>query len=357
MKKPGLPEAFLERLAQIVGQSNFSTIEKTFAERPTTFRLNSLKYNDLQNSRRPAAGLPIGMGRQDRGDREILQPLQEQGFKFDKVDWYNDAFILRNKSKRELTETEVYKNGEIYIQSLASMVPPLILAPQTGEKVLDLTAAPGSKTSQIAALMNREGELVANDNSKIRFFKLKHNMELLGVANAVETRFIAPEFSVPDPSDKWKFNLRMEHGSKLAGDYPNYFDKILLDAPCSAEARFVLGDPKTSGFWSEHKIKEMAYKQRQLLFSALVALKPGGIMVYSTCTFSPEENELQITRLLERFPNSVKLLPVKLVGVKSLPAVREWKGKAVSLGIQKNCLRILPTAEIEGFFIAKLQKI
>lgn len=155
----GIPEKFLERLAQIVGPSFLAQIKQTFVERPTSFRVNTLK------------------GKKD----EVIEVLNQNGFKFERVLWYKDAFILLNKSKRELTDLDIYQEGKIYIQSLASMIPPLVLDPQPGEKVLDLTAAPGSKTSQIAALMEGKGELVANDNNKIRFFKLKHNMEILGV--------------------------------------------------------------------------------------------------------------------------------------------------------------------------------
>jgi len=208
-----------------------------------------------------------------------------------------------------------------------------VLDPQAGEKVLDLTAAPGSKTSEIAALMHQDGELIANDNNKIRFFKLKHNMDILGV-NA---------------------KLRMEHGGSLCHEYPEYFDKILLDAPCSAEARFIADDPKTHGYWKEQKIKEMAYKQWGLLLAAWSALKPGGILVYSTCTFAPEENELQITKFLERVGNG-ELLNIDLSEIKRLPCVKLWKEKKVNPEVVKKAMRILPIKEIEGFFVAKLRK-
>lgn len=310
-----LPEKFLERLTAIVGPSLFREIEKTFVERPTSFRVNTIR------------------GKKE----EIRRVLDDAGFKVKAAPWYADAFVLQNKSKRELMELSMYKNGEIYIQSLASMAPPIVLDPKPGEKVLDLTAAPGSKTSQIAAMMKKQGELMANDNTKPRFFKLKHTMELLGGA--------AGEF----------LKLRMEDGSRLCGEYQNYFDKILLDAPCSAEARFVAGDSKTYGYWSERKIKEMAYKQRKLLFSAWHALKPGGVLVYSTCTFAPEENETQIARIIERFKDAVDMVSIDLSGLKTLQPVKEWKGKAFHPDTQK-AIRIFPTEEIEGFFVAKLRK-
>ncbi len=318
MKTKALPEQFLKRLTDIVGQSLSSQLEKTFAERPTTFRVNTIKSSK----------------------REIMNALDDAGVKVKNVQWYGDAFILQNKSKRELMELPIYTEGKIYIQSLASMCPPVVLRPEAGDKVLDLTAAPGSKTSQIAAFMNREGELLANDNNKVRFFKLMHNMELLGV---------------PVEKTDWKFTLRMEDGSHLCGEYQNYFDKILVDAPCSAEARFVDGDPKTYGYWNEKKIKEMAMKQRKLLFSAWYALKPGGTLVYSTCTFAPEENELQISKLLERFQAEIEMLDVKIDGLKILSPLKKWKEKEFHPGVQK-AIRILPTSEIEGFFVAKLRK-
>lgn len=328
----GLPDGFAERLDSMVGPSLAAQARATFVTRPTTLRLNRLKV--------PVAVDEYGKKQPD----QLVQYLQQDGFKLERVPWYVDAYVLRSRTKRELTETPTYLDGNIYIQSLASMAPPLVLEPQPGERVLDLTAAPGSKTSQIAAMMGRRGELVANDNNKVRFFKLKHNMELLGVGNGV-----------PKPEDgDWKFTLRLEHGADLCREYPNYFDKILLDAPCSAEARFVEGDPKTFGYWSERKIKEMAFKQRSLLFAAWGALKPGGVLVYSTCTFAPEENEVQIARLLERF-SDVLVEPITVPMPQPLPALKNWKDKEFPAAL-KNTLRINPTRDIEGFYIAKLRK-
>lgn len=298
------------------GPSLYKEIGKTFVMRPTTFRVNTIKAQKA----------------------EVNNVLKQSGFKTTEVSWYRDAFILQNKSKRELMELEIYKEGNIYIQSLASMVPPLVLDPQPGERVLDLTAAPGSKTSQMAAMMRLKGELIANDNNKVRFFKLQHNMEHLGVRQ--EDGFLS---------------LRMEHGEALVRAYPEYFDKILLDAPCSAEARFVAGVPKTYGYWSERKIKEMAYKQRKLLLAAWSALNPGGVLVYSTCTFAPEENEVQISRLLERCADA-QIEPITgLTGIRTLPICMEWKGRALDTRVRE-CLRVFPTGDSEGFFVARVGK-
>ena len=376
--KNNLPIKFIERLEDIMGPSLFREIEKTFVERPTTFRVNTIKA---------------------RGE-EVVEYLNSQGFKIRQIPWYKDAFVLLNKSKRELCDLGIYEEGKIYVQSLASMIPPLVLDPQPGEKVLDLTAAPGSKTSQIAALMNCQGELVANDNNKVRFFKLKHNIVCLGVVNnsfppcrgELKGGLQIGQRPLPglplQGGGGWCFALRQEHGGTLCREYPEYFDKILLDAPCSAEARFIDGDPKTYGYWKEQKIKEMAYKQWGLLLSAWGALKPGGILVYSTCTFAPEENELQVTKFMERishFPSpsqgevqegvwpkttrplpspllpgegkvGVEVLDIILTQIKRLPIVKEFKSKKVNPEVVKKALRIMPTKEIEGFFVVLLKK-
>lgn len=327
-----LPEGFAERLDEMVGPSLATQLRATFVARPTTLRLNRIKT--------PVALDQWGKVQPD----QLPNHLQQDGFKLERVTWFPGAYILRSKTKRELTETAPYLEGKVYLQSLASMVPPLVLDPQPGEKVLDLTAAPGSKTSQMAAMMGRKGELIANDNNKVRFFKLKHNMELLGVGDGV----------AKNNTPEWNFVLRLEHGADVCREYPNYFDKILLDAPCSAEARFVEGDPRTFGYWSERKIKEMAFKQRSLLFAAWGALKPGGTLVYSTCTFAPEENEVQIARLMERYTDvSVETIEVPLPS--ALPFLKTWKGKELPAELKKT-VRIFPTREIEGFYIAKLKK-
>lgn len=221
------------------------------------------------------------------------------------------------------------------------MVPPLILYPQPGETVLDLTAAPGSKTSQIAALMKCHGELVANDVNKVRFFRLKANMEMLGVT---------------DERADWNFRLRLEDGALLSKEYPAYFDKILLDAVCSGEARFINGEPKTYGYWSEHKIKRMAYWQQRLVFSAWSALKPGGVLVYSTCTLAPEENEVLISKFLTRLLGQARLEEIFLPSMPRLQPVTVWKGRVLHPEIGRT-LRICPTLDIEGFFVAKIRKI
>lgn len=311
--KRGLPQPFLDRLTELFGQSLVSSIERTFIERPTTFRVNTLKAER----------------------NEVLQDLQREGFKVRRIPWYGEAFILENKKLSELQKLPVYKEGKIYVQSLASMVPPVALEPKPGEKILDLTAAPGSKTSQMAAMMQNQGELVANDNNEIRVSRLKHNLRLLGVGEDIST-------------------VTHKDGWKLIEAYKEYFDKVLLDTPCTAEARFIATAPRTYSFWNERNIKEHAFTQRKLLFAAWEMLKPGGTLVYSTCTFAPEENERQISRFLTEVPNA-EILPVSLNQLPPGIIASEWGGEKLHREVKKT-LRLMPTKDIEGFYIAKIKK-
>jgi 16S rRNA (cytosine1407-C5)-methyltransferase len=320
MPKTNLAEKFIDRLEIIFGKYNSQKILSTFKKRPTTFRINTLKAKKI----------------------EILKLLQEKGFKIKRVSYYSDAFILENKSQSELIKLDIYLEGKIYLQSLASMIPVLVLEPKENEKILDLTASPGSKTSQIAMMMNKSGELVANEIDQIRFEKLAYNMKLLGVTDA-------------EKSD-WQFRLSNEDGIKFYEKNENYFDKILLDAPCSAEARIIDGDRRTYAYWNEKNIKDHAFLQKKLLFSAWKSLKKDGILVYSTCTFAPEENEEQIEWLTEKFPEEVEILKAEIIGLEKTLILNEWKNKKFVKNI-KNCLRVFPDKYIEGFFIAKIKKI
>ena len=311
-----LPDGFVERLEEMFGAALTRDITATFSARPTTFRVNTLRASR----------------------DEVREQLTQDGFRLRPVKALPLAFVLENRSKRELTDHPLYSAGKIYVQSLASMLPPVVLNPQPGERVLDLTAAPGSKTSQIAALMGRTGLLVANDNNKVRFFKLKHNLELLGALT----------------NDDAFLKLRLEDGSRLCSEFEESFDRVLLDAPCSAESRFVHRDPRSFGYWKERKVKACAATQRRLLFSAWRTVRRGGVLVYSTCTFAPEENELQVSKFLERMPDA-EILPAAISDIAPLPVLTAWKGKDLSPRVQA-CLRIKPTRDIEGFFIAVLRK-
>ncbi len=287
---------------------------KAFArEKPTTFRVNSLKSS---------AG-------------PVKEHLESQGLKIENVPWYKDAFILRKGSQRDLEGTEVYQNGEIYVQGLSGMIPPLVLSPQPGEKVLDLTAAPGSKTTQLAALMKGVGSVTANDDNPIRTEKLKANIRNQGAANV----------SVLSPGDGglvWKTHIEA-------------FDRVLLDAPCSSEGRFLLEVPSTYGYWREGANRRMAKDQRRLFKSAFLCLKPGGTMVYSTCTFAPEENEGVLQWALDTFTDAVELEEIPLPLPPYTRGLGGWAGLKFHSSVVKS-VRILPSPVLEGFFVARIRK-
>lgn len=309
-----LPPDFLARLPRLVPAEQLDAVVRAFTRRPTTFRVNTLQAT------RDA----------------VMAELTAQGFALEAVSWYRDAFILRNKSKRELIATSVYTRGEIYVQSLSSMLPPLVLAPQPGEKICDLTAAPGSKTTQIAAMMNNTGEIVANDRSKIRLRKLVANLKLQGVKNV---------------------RTRLAHGEELWKKFPDYFDRVLVDAPCSLEGRFEAGNEKSFGDWSLRKVEFLSTLQCHLLRSAVTMTKPGGIIVYSTCTLAPEENERVIDWILQKTSDRVHVEPITLpLEENVLPGLTQWEAQNFSEHV-RHTIRVLPSELLEGFFLAKLRKL
>jgi len=309
---PHLPTAFLERLERILIPEDLTSVLPLFQQpRILTFRLNRLKTQT----------------------EPLLQELERSHFEVQRVPWYEDAFILIKGTLRELQETTFYREGHIYIQELSSMVPVLLLDPQTGEKILDLTAAPGSKTGQIAGLMNNTGKILANDVSRTRFFKMKANLEALGVQNV--------EYSVAK-------------GENVGRRLVNQFDRVLLDAPCSGEGRFHLSDPASFENWKTSKMKGLVPRQKMLFYSAWQALKPGGTLVYSTCTYAPEENEGILDWAIEKFKD-LEMLPCELDVLNRREGIAQWGKHSFDPAVKK-ALRIIPDGQMEGFFVAKMKK-
>lgn len=316
MKQPWdvFPEKFQEKLGQLVDEQTKKEILSALCiTHPSTFRANTLKI-----------------------DADSLQEkLAELGIQAEKVAWYKDAFILKNVPQKVLTETSLYKDGFFYVQSLSSMLPPLILDPQPGERVLDMTAAPGSKTTQMAAMMTNSGEIIANDKSRVRMYKLEANLQIQGVTN-VKTTYLPGEFM-------WK-------------RYPEYFEKTLVDVPCSMEGRFSSNDPKTYQDWTGGKVKQLAEMQKWLLRSAISCTQPGGIIVYSTCTLSFEENEGVIDWILGKEKDAIEIEEISIPHLPSTPGITKKGEKHVDPRIAKT-LRIFPSETMEGFFVAKLRKV
>lgn len=310
------PEKFTDFLQELFpSPSDYQRILKTFEKRPTTIRVNTLK-TDVNS---------------------VLETLKSNHIKYQKSSFSDLAFIIDNQYRKKLTNLDIYESGDIYLQSLASQVPVIALNPKPGETILDLTAAPGSKTSQIAALMQRQGKLIANEQNKPRFFKLMHNMQNLGVLNS-------------EKSEDEFIKLYLQDGIRLPYILETKFDRILLDTPCSAESRFQNQDASTYRYWHIKKVKTLVNTQKRLLKSAFAALKVGGTLVYSTCTINPHENEMQIQKFLSKNPNA-KLLPIKMTGLNYAPLFDTDSDIDIS-----HSKRIMMDQNIESFYLAKITK-
>ena len=305
-----LPEEFTEKLKALY-PSVFPKICETFLhKKEQTFRVNYLKAS--------LSGLK--------------EDLDREGIKYRELHWPKGSFILRSENK-ELHKSRAYIDGKIYMQNVSSMLPPMLLDPKPGEKILDLCAAPGAKTSEIASLAGREIELVAVEKLEIRYEKLLATLRVQGVDFA---------------------KTLMEDGIEMGRRYPDYFDKVLVDAPCSGEALFYMRDPKSFKPWSQKRVRDLSHTQKVLIYSGVSALKEGGELVYSTCTFSPEENEEVVDWALNKF-EGLRLLPVDMPLPNKSRGIARWEGKAFSKEMGM-AMRVLPNDYMEGFFMAKLRK-
>jgi 16S rRNA (cytosine1407-C5)-methyltransferase len=310
---PELPDEFVSLLDEVLPPAHKSETLASFSHaKPVIFRVNTLRTTAEQ----------------------LLKELEADALFPRPVPWLPGAYSLPITDKRALTETEAFQQGRFYIQNLSSMLAPWVLDPQRGETVLDLAAAPGGKSTQIAALMKNEGRLSVVEAVKPRFFKLKANLEQQGVK-------IARTF--------------LMDGRAVGRKCPQMFDRILLDAPCSSEARFSRLDPESWAHWSPRKVKEMARKQKGLIASAWTALKPGGVLLYCTCSFSPEENELILDRLLRRVGEEAQLEDMALPINNIQPSLTRWRGKTLHPDLCK-AVRILPDETMDGFFLALIRK-
>ncbi len=252
-----------------------------------------------------------------------------KGMKLKQVPWCKQGFWLEGYG---IGNTMEHFLGKIYIQGAASMIPPIVLNPKKDEKVLDMCASPGSKASQIAAMMDNQGLLIANDNRIDRMKPLVTNLERCGTTNTVITL------------------MQGRHFEKTGID----FDKILVDAPCSGIGT-IRKSLKTIDIWNPEFSRKMHGLQKQLVKTAFNRLKPEGTLVYSTCTLEPDENEGIVDFMLEEFDN-IKVEKISL-DIKSSRPIQEFNGKEYSSEVKKT-LRIWPQDnDTEGFFVAKIKKI
>jgi NOL1/NOP2/sun family putative RNA methylase len=302
-----LPAEFLKALQETFPQPvSQAVLRGMCVRRPTTLRVNSLRA----------------------APQELAAFLRRSGVKFRAVPWCPQGFIISELRERDVEKWDWYREGRIYLQSLSSLVPALALGPRPGERVLDIAAAPGSKTTQMAALMENRGSILAVELDAIRAERLSYNVVLQGCTNV---------------------QVRTGRGEKIGEEMPASFDRVLLDVPCSGEGRFIVGLPGTSRSWSPRLVADRVRLQRKLVASGFRALRPGGVMVYSTCTLNLEENERIIDWALGSFLLEVEKIPFSIPGA--------WAG--VSRGLRpeiSKALRLFPDVEKEGFFVCRMRK-
>ncbi len=262
---------------------------------------------------------------------EFVRRLLENDFQLSEIGFAPHSYFL-NKEPFPISHTLNYFRGDFAFQGASSQLPAQVLNPAPGEKVLDMAAAPGSKTTHLGQLMQNQGLVLANDMNRGRLQALNANMQRLGMLNGA---------------------ISYMPGERLGRVYPEFFDKVLLDTPCSGLG--TLGTHgEIAGWWSQEKMRKIALVQQQLFISAVKALKPGGEMVYSTCSVAPEENEAVIEAMLKDYP-----LEVLDIDKKRFPfagAVSEYDGHTFNKELQK-VLRVWPQQQaMEGFFVARLKK-
>lgn len=265
---------------------------------------------------------------------ETLTAMRALGWQGEPVNWCDNAFTI-SEGYEQLRDSDLANQGQIYIQNSSSWLPVVALSPEPGDRVLDVCAAPGGKTSHLAALMNGEGHITANDNSRPRLMRLRRNLERLGVS-ATYTLYDAAQLT--------------RHFDE------QQFDHILIDAPCSGEGLVNLDDAKSLDTWSVVHIKRLSQLQKRIIGQAWQLLAPGGTLVYSTCTTAPEENELIIDWLLRRMPDA-GLTDIAIDNSLLSPGITQWQGRELGSDLHKT-RRILPnSAGQELFFVARLTKL
>ena len=290
-----IPLFFIEKIEKQYGKETAKKIEeRLLEEKPVTLRVNTIK-SSLE---------------------KVKNELEKNNIEYEFVEWNKDALIIKNVREDEIRKLGIYENGEIYLQSLSSMIPAVVLEPKEKENILDMTAAPGGKTTQIAAIAENKVFITACEKNKIRYDRLKYNVEKQGVKN---------------------INIMQEDSRKLS-DYFS-FDKILLDAPCSGSGTENVFTPN----FSENLIQKSSKVQEELLTKALTILKPGGEMVYSTCSILKEENEDILKKVLKKF--KAQIIPINVPqNIPVLPTTID------------GALCVCPTKYYEGFFVVKILK-
>ena len=299
--KENLPEFLTKMLIEQYGEELAEKIIDGYGvQRKVTFRVNTLKTTV----------------------EEVETILIQNNIKYKKVDWYEDAFIVEEAREADLQKLDIYEQGKIYLQSLSSMLPPIILEPKEGVDILDMAAAPGGKTTQMATMTSNKAHITACEINKIRAERLKFNLDKQGASSVY---------------------VMQKDASKLEDFFS--FDQILLDSPCSGSGTLNSNNENIEKFFNEKLINNCSKIQYNLLKKAINILKPGSQMVYSTCSILQKENEDIVNRVLKE--TKAKIVPIELntkSGIELLPTKID------------GTLCVCPNKLYEGFFIAKIEK-
>lgn len=297
-----LPNFFVSLLKEQYGKETFDRIVKGYAaRRKVTLRVNRLK-----------------------ADKEsVAAALSSAGISYREVPWFSDAFVVEGEREDAVRRLSVYEEGKIYLQSLSSMIPPLIVDPKEKENILDMAAAPGGKTTEMASLSGNAALITACEMNKIRAQRLGYNLKKQGATRA---------------------SVLIADGRKL--DPFLSFHKILLDAPCSGSGTIFLSEGGDEHIFSEKMLKECIKAQGELLKKAIELVKIGGTVTYSTCSVLYEENEAILEKALAA--GNAEIVPIgknRFEGVPLLPVRIE------------GTLCVCPNELYEGFFVSQIRKI
>ena len=310
-RRDGKLGVFLRRVAQVLDVSP-QEVSALLSRRPrSSLRVNRLVVREVDDT---------------------LDELRDLGVELEPIAWCPDAYFFSGTT-HDLAETQLFRSGRIYIQNASSLVPVLALDPRRGDVILDACAAPGGKAAHIAALVGNDCELWLNDAIKPRVNRLRE------VAESFHVRYA---------------NLTQHAAQHLDKYIDRRFDRILLDAQCSGEARANLRHRDALRHWSLERVRRYGFLQRRMLAAAFKLLKPGGTLVYSTCTFGPEENEDPVDHLLRHRPDA-RIQPIRVAVDGMQQGLSSWERRSYDPGLRL-ALRIRPSERMEGFFVAKLMK-
>ncbi len=321
---------------------NSNPIKSSFEKR---FRLMLPKENTYNNfikiiltTHRKSFRINTTKVKTKKEQEQLIKNLKNKGLNITPIPWTNLGFYVNYEKGERIDLGNLYEHflGQIYIQESTSMMPPLALdIPDKIDntfKVLDVASSPGSKTTQIGAMMKNEGILIANEFEKSRLNPLKLNIERSGLTNTTIINY---------------------DGTKIEGE--NEFDRIMLDVPCSGSG-IMRKNPKVLKEYNPKLLKSISKLQYRLLERSFELLKKGGILVYSTCSLDPEENEFVIQKFLEE-NKFAELMEVKLEGVIQSNLIKKFKSKEIIKEVYEKTLRIWPQDNnTGGFYIAKIKK-